>query len=220
VNERLSFATTLSDDPDPGRILHASVDRTLLPGEVRPGPGFWYRVLDGSGTTIDEVWLPEPQTGEADLVEALTDVTSGAELRPGDRLAPFAIDWVVLEGPAFVLDDVLTAQLDLTPVPLDPESRVFENDQALPIAGTTETPWQRTGTSFVGEPVDGPVGIAVNYSDGWEPEGSAADWSVEVDGGLGRATFASPGVVTPLGYGVATLLLGSVALVIVGRRRS
>lgn len=220
VNERLSFATTLSDDPDPGRILHASVDPALIPGEVRPGPGFWYRVLDGAGTTTDEVWLPEPQAGEDELLEALVAITSGAELRPGDRLAPFAIDWVVLEGPVFALDDVLTAQLDLTPVPLDPDARVYENDQALPIAGSPGIPWQRSGTSFVGEPIDGSISIAVNYADGWQPDGARAGWSVAVDGGQGVASFASTGLTTPLAYSVVALLLGTIALLIVGRRRS
>jgi hypothetical protein len=220
VNERLSFATTLSETPDPGRILHASVDRTLLPGEVRSGPGFWYRVLDGAGTTNDEVWLPEPQGGDDELLAALVDISSGSELRPGDRLAPFAIDWVVLEGPSFVLDDVLIAQLDLTPVPLDPDARVFENDQALPVAGTSDVPWQRSGTSFVGEPVDGEVGIAVNYDDGWEPDGTRSGWSVAVDGSEGEASFSYPGIDSYLQLGVVALLLGSLVLVIVGRRRS
>jgi hypothetical protein len=61
VNERLSFATTLADDDGPGRILHAAVDPALIPGEMRSGPGFFYRLLDGQGTTLDEVWLPEQQ---------------------------------------------------------------------------------------------------------------------------------------------------------------
>jgi GT2 family glycosyltransferase len=220
VNERLAFATTLSETPDPGRILIASVDRELIPGEVRAGPGFWYRVLDGSGTTNDEVWLPEPQDGEDQLLTALTDIASGSDLRPGERLAPFAIAWVVLEGPSFILDDALTAQLDLTPVPLDPDSRVYENDQAFPIAGTSQDPWQRSGTSFVGEPMEGPVGVAVNYSDGWQPDATPADWAVEVDGSQGEARFSYPGVSGLLAYGAIALLVASVGLIIVGRRRS
>ncbi len=219
VNERLAFATTLSDDPDPGRILYASIDREAIPGEVRAGPGFWYRVLDGAGTTNDEVWLPEPGDGDAELSQALTEIASGAELRPGRRLAPFAIDWVVLEGPEFDLDRALTAQLDLTPVPLDPEARVFENNSALPIAGTLQVPWQRSGTAFAGEPVNGTVGIAVEFAEGWNPNGTRSGWSVSVEGEEGRATFASKGIQTPLAYTVAALAVAALACIVVGRRK-
>jgi hypothetical protein len=104
-------------------------------------------------------------------------------------------------------------------VPLDPEARVFESNSALPIAGTPGVPWVRSGTDFIGEPVEGRVGIAVEFSEGWNPDGTESGWSVSVDGSEGRATFASTGAGTPLAYAVAGLVLVSMVFIVVGRRR-
>ena len=71
----------------------------MISGEVRSGPGFWYRLIDASGMTHDEAWLPEPREGDEALESALTAIAAGGELRPGEMLAPFAIDWLVIEGP-------------------------------------------------------------------------------------------------------------------------
>jgi hypothetical protein len=218
-NERLSFAATLAPDHGPGRILYASVDRELVPGEANPGPGFWYRVLDGTGTTHDEVWLPLAQDGDEQLEEALVEIAAGAELRPGSRLAPFAIDWVVLEGPDFVLDDALLAQLDLVPTPLDPESRVYENVQSAPLAGNENRPWLRSGTGYAGEPVDSAVSLSINHAAGWEPEGTPEAWGVSVEGAAGAARYASSR--SDLVWPVVSLVvvLGSLVMIGLGRRR-
>ncbi|MCI0426279.1 MAG: hypothetical protein L0Z47_10635, partial [Actinobacteria bacterium] len=71
LSERLGFAPALAGPSGPGRILIASTVRSDIPGEARPGPGFWYRVVDGSGITLDEAWLPEPLDGDTGLDEAL-----------------------------------------------------------------------------------------------------------------------------------------------------
>ncbi|HSM43880.1 MAG TPA: hypothetical protein VK969_02565, partial [Acidimicrobiia bacterium] len=176
-NERMAFAVTLGDEHGPGRILHAAVERDLISGEAVAGPGFWYRVLDGGGMTHDEVWLPEPRDGDAELAATLNDIASGTDLRPGEALAPFAIDWVVLEGPSFVLDDALLAQLDLVPTPLDPASRVYENEDARPLAGTEEVAWPRSGTGFEGDRTNVEIPIAFNFDDGWERAATRAGWS-------------------------------------------
>lgn len=218
VNQRLSFATTLAHDPDPGRILHVSVDRSLIPGEVRSGPGFWYRALDGAGTTNDEVWLPAQLDGDEDLGVALEDIAAGTELRPGARLADFAIDWIVIEGPDTVLDEVLISQLDLVPVPLDPSARVYENDSAHPIAGTGQVPWQRSGVDFVGEAVDGPVSLSVNFDEGWGPEGEASAWFTTVDGAEGMATFQADSLRLTLSIVALAVVAGAVAAIAWGRR--
>lgn len=219
-NARLAFAATLSEENGPGRILHASLDKSLIPGEVRSGPGFWYRVLDGSGTTLDEVWLPEIRDGDDDLASSLVDIASGAELRPGDRLAPFAVDWVVLEGPEFVLDEVLLAQLDLVPLPLDPTARVYENDRAVVLAGTTSDPWMNHGVGFSGDPVDGQVRLAVNYDDGWQPDPQSDGWWVTIDGSEGEAIWEGDALDTVLAVLTVALAVISSAAIIVGRRIS
>jgi hypothetical protein len=218
VNARLSFATTLAGDQGPGRILYASINREIIPGEVRSGPGFWYRVLDGRGTTLDEVWLPEDQDGDDDLATALIEIASGAELRPGQRLAAFAIDWVVLEGPSFVLDDVLIAQLDLVPLPLDPDSRVYENDRAVTLAGTEQTPWLAMGVGYGGEVIDGRAGVAANFDDGWGPDGERSGWSVTVDGSTGRAGWAAPSARVVMSVVSIVALVGAMGAIALGRR--
>jgi hypothetical protein len=219
VNERLAFAVTLADGPDPGRILYASAERNLVPGEARPGPGFWYRVVDGAGTTHDEVWLPPDHTGDLELARTLTDVASGAELRPGASLGEFAIEWVVLEGPSFVLDDALLAQLDLVRTPLDPESRVFDNRNSVPLAGTEAAPWTRQGTGFAGFGSGSPVPLAVEYDEGWEPDAVDNGWSTLVSGDEGRAYY-SAGVAQVLPPIVTSLALaGAGAMIGLGRRR-
>jgi GT2 family glycosyltransferase len=220
VNESLAFATTLAEDHPPGRILVASIDRGLVPGEAVSGPGFWYRVLDGTGTTQDEVWLPPAQDGDEELAEALTGIASGVDLRPGSRLATFAIDWVVLEGPAFVLDDALLAQLDLVPTPLDPDSRVFENRDALPIAGTVDNPWQRSGTGFAGDETESDVPLAVSYDDGWETDGRANGWSVVVDGTAGRSAYSPQSTEMIVPIASIALLAAALAMIALGRARS
>jgi hypothetical protein len=150
----------------------------------------------------------------------LNEIASGAELRPGDRLSSFAIDWVVLEGPLFVLDDVLVAQLDLVPIPLDPVARVFENKMSSPIAGTVAEPWAQSGLVFVGERVDGPVGIAVNHDDGWQPDAARSAWFVRIDGSDGIATFAAPGSNLALSALSIASMLGALVLILIGRRRT
>jgi len=52
--ERYGFGIALSGETDPGRILLVSADRSVLPGDARPGPGFWYRLIDAycPGSTV------------------------------------------------------------------------------------------------------------------------------------------------------------------------
>jgi GT2 family glycosyltransferase len=220
VNERLSFTTTLANERGPGRVLYASTERDLIPGQARPGPGFWYRVLDGAGTTQHQAWLPPSQAGDEQLNAALTRIATGSELRPGRLLAPFAIDWVVLEGAGFVLDEALDAQLDLVPTPLDPESRVFENRNSVPLAGTEEGPWVSSGTGFEGDATEADVPITVTFDGDWRPGASRDGWSLTVDGGEGRAWFSAGTI--EMALPVASIALVAAALVMIawGRRRS
>ncbi|MDH3463389.1 MAG: hypothetical protein OEM32_07190, partial [Acidimicrobiia bacterium] len=123
VNDDLIFAESLADSGEPRRVLYASDDASLVPGEARPGPGYWYRVLDGSGTTIDEVWLPPERSGDRLLEERLTEITTGSNLRPGSLLSEFGIGWIVIEGPENRLDKALATQFDIIPVPFDSSVR-------------------------------------------------------------------------------------------------
>ncbi|MEE8375384.1 MAG: glycosyltransferase [Acidimicrobiia bacterium] len=219
-NERIEFASALAGDAGPGRILVASTQRDDIPGEARPGPGFWYRLVDGRGMTSDEVWLPSPLPGDHELDTALERISSGGELRPGILLAPFAIDWLILLGPTFRLDEVFVAQLDLVPTPFDPDSRVFANPGSAPLADSgTESAWLRSGTGFVGEPGSGRVSLAMNYDDGWSPEPGPHEWRATVSAVGGVAGFRGTTQNLVFAVSTAALLLVSLGLLFIARRR-
>ena len=214
-NDRLSFASTLAGEGGPGRVLVVSVDPNLIPGEARPGPGFWYRTLDGQGTTMDEVWLPDERLGDQLLDDAIYRIASGAELRPGLLLSEFSIEWVVIAGQESPLDQLLESQLDLIPTPLAGEWKVYENPEAEFLAvGENALVWNRRGTGFGGEPAPGPMRISVNYSDGWRPEPAIDGWRVTVSATEGTATFSGGGYLSFAPYAaVGLLFLGLVSLI-------
>jgi hypothetical protein len=230
-NDQLSFASTLAGPGGPGRILMVSVDSDLIPGESRPGPGFWYRTLDGQGTTIDEVWLPEVRSGDQLLDESIDLIASGAELRPGQLLSQFSIDWVVIAGPESPLDQILESQLDLIPTPLLPGSKVYENPGAAPLAagslvvpvpepaGDGELIWARQGAGFGGRPGEVRMGITVNHSPGWRPDAMSEGWHLTVAATDGAAAFAGSGYLAYAPYVAAGLLLAALAFLAWGTAR-
>jgi GT2 family glycosyltransferase len=215
LNERLAFASTLAEEGAPGRVLILSAERDLIPGEARPGPGVWYRTLDGSGTTIDEVWLPEPLMGDLQLEGAIDRIASGADLRPGSLLAEFSVDWVVIEGSETSLDVVLQSQVDLVLTPLAGGARVYENTESTQLAATEEgQAWRRDGTGFAGDPSDDRVLLRLNYSHGWAPEPELDDWSTTVSASDGNARFSATGYLAWAPYvavGVLIVALGAIA---------
>ena len=220
VNDRLAFASTLADPGIPERVLVVSTDRSLIPGEVRPGPGVWYRTLDGQGTTLDEVWLPKPQAGDEQLDLAIDRIAGGAELRPGLLLSEFSIAWVVVEGDESPLDKILESQLDLIPTPLATGARVFENPAALPVAAVGEDlVWQREGTGFAGVSTTDRAIIRVNYSHGWQPEPEPAGWFTTVSAAEGEARFGAGGYLRWAPYLAAGLLAFALGLVVWARLR-
>ncbi|MBW3666491.1 MAG: hypothetical protein KY394_02740 [Actinobacteria bacterium] len=219
LNESIAFASAAVEGRPPARVLVASADRGLVPGVALPGPGFWYRVVDGSGMTHDEVWLPPAAEGDRALAEALAAVASGSELRTGAQLVPFAVEWVVLEGAEFRLDEVLATQLDMVPVPLDEGARVFQNTNRAPIADAGDTSWERSGTGFAGEAGEGRVRIAVTFDEGWEPDPIRRDWALEVSASEGEARYGTePSGVAAAVASVALAAAGAV-MALVGRIR-
>lgn len=220
VNRGLAFAETLADEHGPGRILLASTQRGDIPGEARAGPGFWYRLIDGGGMTHDEVWLPAPRGGDQQLHSTLDRIATGADMRPGHLLAPYAVDWVVLDGPTFRLDDVFEAQLDLIPTPLNTEARVFENSVSPPIADAgADAIWMRSGTGFVGDRGPGTVRLALNHHDGWQPEAAQEEWAVTVSAADGEARFEGDNTALLLALASPAGLVVSIVLIAVDRRR-
>jgi hypothetical protein len=219
VNDDLSFAETLAEDGSARRILYLSTDRVLVPGEARPGPGVWYRVLDGTGTTFDEVWLSPERPGDEKLAATLTDLAGGGLLRPGEALGEFSIGWIVSNGPLNPIDTALDSQLDIVPLPLESVVRVYESDGAAPLAITDSGElWFKDGLGFSGDPGSGRVAISSNYTTGWEPSGGAVDWYTSVATSTGSATYGGHVVNIALGYLALATLLGGFALVVWGRR--
>ena len=135
VNRTLAFAQTLAGEEGPGMLLAASTRRADIPGDARAGSGFWYRLIDGRGMTHHQAWLPAPGAADMELERVLDQISTGSVLRPGEALAPFGVEWLVLSGPEFRLDEALRAQLDLVPTPLNTDARVFENPGADPVVG-------------------------------------------------------------------------------------
>jgi GT2 family glycosyltransferase len=220
INDRLGFASTLAEQASPGRVLVMSTDRSLIPGEARPGPGIWYRVVDGQGTTLDEVWLPEPQPGDLQLANSIDRIASGADLRPGELLAEFAIDWVVVEGTETPLDPILDSQVDLVPTPLVTNADVFENPRVDPLASVEDgVVWQREGTGFAGPASTAPAVLRINYSHGWEPQPELEDWFTTVSGIEGAAVFSATGYLSYAPYAAAVLFVMALGLVSWGRAR-
>ena len=219
-NADLSFAATLVDDGQPRRILYASTDAGLVPGEARSGPGFWYRVLDGSGTTIDEVWLPPERMGDRQLSALVDRIASGGVLQPGASLAEFGIGWIVIDGPESALDSALESQLDVVPLPFDSVARVYENPNAEPIALSDRGEvWKKDGLGWAGDAGSGRVDLAINYTSGWGPAGGQVGWYTTVAASSGTASYSGHPVNIALGYVSIFVLLGGLVLIGVGRRR-
>lgn len=219
LNESIEFAAAAVEGKPPARVLFASTEPGLVPGVDRAGPGFWYRLVDGSGITHDEVWLPSGQEGDASLAAALSAIASGVELRAGERLVPYAVEWVVLVGPESALDEVLSTQLDLVPIPLEEGIRVFQNSNRAPLAAADEAAWARSGTGFAGDPGDGRVRLAVNYDEGWTPDPQPASWATEVSAGEGRAEYAPEAGTVAAALGPALVVALGLALLVLGRVR-
>ena len=114
----------------------------------------------------------------------------------------------------------LTTQLDLVPLPLDPDSRVYENTIAGPLAGTADRPWDEDGLGFSGPAVDGGVPVAMNYDGGWSPDPAALDWQLTVEGSDGSAVWFAPTLSIALSASVIGLLAISFGLILLGRRRT
>lgn len=147
----LDFVTL---NPMPGeRVMLVAADPSGLPGESRPGPGFWYRLVDDRGPTHDQAYLTAVAPVDQALEEAIGQVAAAKSVRPGERLAPFGIRWLVLVGEnELALTSALEVQTDLTALPLAAGMTVYENDAFEPGDDDREEhhradPWSATATA-------------------------------------------------------------------------
>jgi hypothetical protein len=207
--DRLAFVSGLSADPESVRTLLVGFPDSL-PGDSRIGNGYGYRLVTGDALTSAEARLAPPRLGDRALDGVLDVIDRADVLEPGRLLAPFAIQWVM------VVDDVefadrLSAQLDLTEVPLSPGVRVFRNEAFVPRLSGPSDAWDAAFAGGTGPAGAGTVRIADNASVRFGPDWVQDDWANRVSTIDGEVTYEPVPIRRSLSMAVGSLFL--VALV-------
>lgn len=216
--DALDFAASLEETPGSSRVLLVG-EPGALPGDERLGSGFAYRLVSGDGVTLDQAWLAPPRGGDRALAAALQDVGAGADLRPGEVLAPFAVRWVVV-GDSVAFPERLVA-LDLVPKPLAPDVTVLENLAVTPRAVTDSgAVWEVSAGVAEGPADTGRARIADNAAPGWGPDPGEDGWAITVSASDGRAEYGKDSLGLALGIVAAAVMGGGLALALVGRVRT
>ncbi len=188
-NGRLAFASALAASSGGERTLLVG-DPNSMPGSMRMGDGYAYRVVDGAEVTFDELWLGAERSGDRALGEVLDVVERGAETRPGALLADFAVRWIVVLDDAPLAERLVT-QVDLAEVPLAPGVRVFENLSARSrVTASDGAEWTARPDSATGPKGSGAVRVADNADAGWGPGWSADGWANGLSAGTGEVAFS------------------------------
>ncbi len=212
--DRLAFVSGLSSDPESVRTLLVGFPDSL-PGDSRTGNGYAYRLVTGGMLTSAEARLAPPRIGDRALDGVLDVIDRADVLEPGRLLAPFAIQWVM------VIDDVefadrLSAQLDLTEVPLSPGVRVFRNESFVPRLSGPPDPWDATFAGGTGPAAGGSVRLADNASVRFGPDWTQADWANQVSTADGEITYEPVplrrSLALSVGFALVLALVSSVAL--------
>ncbi len=185
--DRLAFVAGLSPDPESARTLLVGLPDSL-PGDSRIGNGYAYRLVSGDSVTLAEARLAPPRVGDRVLSEALSLIDRGDVLEPGELLAPFAVQWVmVVDEVEFA--DVLSAQVDLTEVPLSEGVRVFRNEAFVPRLDASSGVWDAGYVGGSGPAGPGTVRVADNASVRFGPGWSQDEWANRVSASEGTITY-------------------------------
>ncbi|HEX7097958.1 MAG TPA: glycosyltransferase [Acidimicrobiia bacterium] len=216
--DRIGFVTLGATGVE--RALLIAPDPYGLPGESRPGPGFWYRLIDSRGPTLDQAILPPPGEGDDALASTVELITSGATLRPGAELAEFGVRWLVgTDQTSELIGPTLQAQIDMNTFPFAERLVVFENTVVRPVAVTEGgVPWQAAGSGFRGDPTDERVLLAYNGDPGWGPDWQPDEWAGTVSGRDGEAVYRRVGVEAVLVWAGTVISVLGLAVGIWGRR--
>jgi len=230
--EDLAFTTAEEGVPERSRVLMVG-PRELLPGDSRSIKNGAYRVVSAPYPDLGEARLADRLSFDRYLQSKLELITSGETKRAGGELAVFGIKWIVVVGDStsdapdeasVAWRRVFAGQLDLLPLNAGTTNAVFVSDvepvgRALTSSGDS---WARVGWMYAGEPRDGArVFITENPSRNWgPPPWQITEFSNEVAGDVGVATYSPDSALRFQAIGVALAFLALVALVGVGRRRS
>lgn len=203
------------------RALVVAPNPQALPGESRPGPGFWYRLVDVEGPTLDQAVLGEPGPGDAALGDTLETIMAGATLEPGEALAEFGVRWVVtVEESIALLGPVLDAQMDLEARPLGDDLLVYANTAARPVAVDDQgRAWASIGAGYQGPPGPGRVSLAIQGDSRWVPDWQSEGWRGTVSAADGEARFAGDRTTRAITIAALVLLTCSAAVGVWGRVR-
>ena len=210
----LAFADSRAERRGPGRILMTGPGRTL-PGEYRRlEDGTAYRLIGGR-LDYPQAWLPRPLLGDAALEQTLEGILSGEELRPGEKLAEYGVEWVAAAGWSPLVEKMST-QLDMRPLGglfIGESGGVWENEVGAYRAVTDRgIPWSRAGPDYEGWSFGNTVRISENADPRWGAEGwEQAGWANRVPARTGTAAFG--GVDS---YRWLALAAGAWAVVLVG----
>ena len=216
--DELTFASELASDDAGERILLVG-DPESLPGSYRIGNGYAYRLVSGSPPTLDQAWLDPPRIGDAALATVLGGIDAGASVRPGRRLADFAVRWVVVVDDAPLLQ-ALRSQVDLAERSFDPSIAVFENLSFENRVTSDAGDWKSLPIGAEGTPNDGRVRLADNADPGWRPDWEQADWANSLSAESGEVTFRNDPLYAGLAWASLAIMVAALAVAWWGRERS
>lgn len=213
--ESLAFAESRAGEHGTDRLLLVG-SSDVLPGEFRRmEDGTAYRLISGSPRFV-EAWLPDARAGDDALAGTLEALAVGSELRPGEALAAFGVQWVVFTGDTR-LEQVMASQLDLRPLP-QLVYPVFESEvEAYRAIADDGVPWSWDGTSYSGRTVTGVVRLAENADSRWGPEWEQVDWANQVTTAEGVASFSGVPLFRTLARLAGFLAVALLALALWGR---
>ena len=228
----LAFTTAEAGVAERSRVLMVGPSE-LLPGDSRTIKNGAYRVVSAPYPDLGEARLADSRAFDKYLASKLDLITAGETKRAGGELAVFGIKWIVVVGDSSSDDPdessvawrkVFAGQLDLLPLNAATTNAVFVSDVEPVGRALTSTldSWTRDGWTYQGEPRTGArVFITENPSPGWgPPPWRITEFSNEVGGDLGVATFAADPELRYQSIGVLVAVLALAGLVAIGRRRS
>ena len=206
--ESMAFAEARAEEHGADRVLYLGSD---LPGGHRVMNGVAYRVASGPTAPLTEAWLSDSREGDVALENVLADFLVEGDLRPGERLAPFGIRWVVSTSEN-ELEQAFVARLDMARLPIfDLPFTVYENLESSPRA-VSDAAWTHAPAGAVWYTGNGSNNVRLAESPG-------PGWPAEQTPGFGVDATPSDGAVTyaadPLRRGLGWLVLAIASFSIV-----